>query len=132
MNSSNFSIPLSKLAILYSLLFYPFSTSYRHSLCFRSNHLIKHNQIIVNNRMSQSKFFMTIQNDKIQEKGFFVSLLTGIDAKGGGQTHNGRAELHSKNMKRKMYDPQMWTHLFFVVGGLHITYSISSNQESNI
>ena len=123
MTSSNFVIPLSKFAILYSLFFCQFSTSYYHSLCFRSNPLIKHNRIIVNNRMSQSKFFMTIQNDKIQEKSFFVSLLTGIDAKGGGQTHNGRAELHSKNMKRKIYDPQMWTHIFFVLGGLNITHT---------
>ena len=48
----------------------------------------------------------------------FASLMMGVGATGGGQTHNGRAELHEAGAKRRLADPQMWTHLFFVMAGL--------------
>ena len=37
---------------------------------------------------------------------------------GGGQSHNGRKELHNEGAKRKFSDPQMWTHLFFVAAAI--------------
>lgn len=47
-----------------------------------------------------------------------LELFTGVGATGGGQSHNGREELHLQGAKRKLYDPQMWTHLFFVAAAV--------------
>lgn len=47
-----------------------------------------------------------------------LELFTGVGATGGGQSHNGREELHNMGAKRKFSDPQMWTHLFFVAAAI--------------
>lgn len=49
----------------------------------------------------------------------FFNLMTGVGATGGGQLHNGRAILHQQNAKREFNDPQMWTHIFFGIGGYY-------------
>jgi hypothetical protein len=47
---------------------------------------------------------------------FFVNLITGVGATGGGQKHSGRVELHLSGARRSLRDPQMWTHAFLASG----------------
>ena len=44
--------------------------------------------------------------------------LIGLLSPGEGQSHGNRSALHASNTTRSMSDPQMWTHIFFVMNGL--------------
>ena len=37
---------------------------------------------------------------------------------GEGQSHGNRSALHLANARRKFTDPQMWTHVFFIMNGI--------------
>ena len=43
--------------------------------------------------------------------------LTSLLSPGEGQSYGNRAALHAANTKRNLSDPQMWTHIFFVING---------------
>ena len=74
------------------------------------------NNILCEGMTSKSQMKQnTGQKKELKE---FVSLMTGVGATGGGQSHNGRAELHKTGATRKYTDPQMWTHVFFVLAGV--------------
>jgi hypothetical protein len=42
---------------------------------------------------------------------------------GEGQSYGNRSQLHLSNARRKFTDPQMWTHIFFVLNGMAAYHS---------
>ena len=60
-------------------------------------------------------------NDDVTPKNKIFGLLFRLGrllSPGEGQSFGNRAALHASNARRRLTDPQMWTHVFFVMNGL--------------
>ena len=64
---------------------------------------------------------LKVANDDVIPKNVNVGLLFRLGrllSPGEGQSFGNRAALHASNARRRLTDPQMWTHVFFVMNGL--------------
>ena len=64
---------------------------------------------------------LEVASDGVKPKNKSTSLFVRLGrllSPGEGQSFGNRAALHASNARRKLTDPQMWTHIFFVMNGL--------------